>query len=74
MQSVYYVALDIHKETTRHCVKDVSGSLHAEGSIHATHPDLDPWKKTLPQPGQRPWKPRFSPAGSTIIPGHTLLH
>jgi transposase len=50
MQSMYYVGLDVHKKTISYCVKDVSGSVHAEGSIHATRPDLDRWMKTLPQP------------------------
>ena len=50
MQSMYYIGLDVHKKTISYCVKDVSGSVHAEGSIHATRPDLDRWMKALPQP------------------------
>jgi hypothetical protein len=68
MQSMYYVGLDVHKKTISYCVTGVSGSVHAEGSVHATRSDLDRWMKILPQP----WKPRFSPAGSTIILSHTL--
>jgi transposase len=50
MQSMYYVGLDVHKKTISYCVKNVSGSVHAEGSLHATRSDLDRWMKTLPQP------------------------
>jgi len=47
---MYYVGLDVHKKAISYCVKDVSGSVHAEGSLHATRSDLDRWMKTLPQP------------------------
>jgi transposase len=50
MQSMYYVGLDVHKKTISYCVKDVSGNIQAEGSLHATRSDLDRWMKTLPQP------------------------
>ena len=50
MQSMYYVGLDVHEKTISYCVKDASGSIHAEGSIHAARPDLNHWLKTLPQP------------------------
>ena len=43
MQSMYYIGLDVHKKTISYCVKDVSGSVHAEGSLHATRSDLDRW-------------------------------
>ncbi len=50
MQSMYYVGLDVHKKTISYCVKDVSGNIQGEGSLHATRSDLDRWMKTLPQP------------------------
>lgn len=40
MQSMYYVGLDVHKKTIGHCVKDVSGHIHLEGTIPAT--PIDP--------------------------------
>ena len=49
MQSMYYVGLDVHKKTISYCVKDVSGNIQGEGSLHATRSDLDRWMKTLPQ-------------------------
>ena len=50
MQSMYYIGLDVHKRTISYCVKDGSGTIHAEGTIPATRFDLDRWMKTLPQP------------------------
>ena len=50
MQSMYYIGLDVHKRTISYCVKDGSGTIHAEGTIPATRFDLDRWMRTLPQP------------------------
>ncbi len=50
MQTMYYIGLDVHKRTISYCVKDGSGTIHAEGTIAATRFDLDRWMKTLPQP------------------------
>ncbi|HVH70881.1 MAG TPA: transposase, partial [Candidatus Dormibacteraeota bacterium] len=50
MQSMYYIGLDVHKKKISYCVKDGSGTVHAEGAIPATRWDLDRWMKTLPQP------------------------
>jgi hypothetical protein len=50
MQTMYYIGLDVHKRTISYCVKDGSGTIHAEGAIPATRFDLDRWMKTLPQP------------------------
>src|SRR5512137_771003 len=50
MQTMYYIGLDVHKRTISYCVKDGSGTIHAEGTIPATRLDLDHWMKTLPQP------------------------
>ena len=33
MQSMYYIGLDVHKRTISYCVKDGSGTIHAEGTI-----------------------------------------
>jgi hypothetical protein len=33
-----------------YCVKDRGGKVYSEGSLTATHLDLDVWVKTLPQP------------------------
>jgi transposase len=50
MQTMYYIGLDVHKRTISYCVKDGSGTIHAEGTIPATRFDLDRWMRTLPQP------------------------
>src|SRR5690348_5984692 len=50
MQTMYYIGLDVHKRTISYCVKDGSGTIHAEGTIPATRLDLNLWMKTLPQP------------------------
>jgi hypothetical protein len=50
MQTMYYIGLDVHKRTISYCVKDGSGTIHAEGTIAATRFDLDGWMKTSPQP------------------------
>src|SRR6202165_2737602 len=50
MQTMYYIGLDVHKRTISYCVKDGSGTIHAEGTIPATRFDLDRWMKTLSQP------------------------
>ena len=50
MQTMYYIGLDVHKRTISYCVKDGSGTIHAEGAVSATRFDLDRWMKTLPQP------------------------
>jgi transposase len=50
MQTMYYIGLDVHKRTISYCLKDGSGTIHAEGTIPATRFDLDRWLKTLPQP------------------------
>jgi transposase len=47
---MYYIGLDVHKRTISYCVKDGSGTIHAEGTIPATRLDLNLWMKTLPQP------------------------
>ena len=50
MQPMYYIGLDVHKRTISYCVKDVSGTIHAEGTLPATRFYLDQWMRTLPQP------------------------
>jgi len=50
MQPMYYIGLDLHKRTISCCVKDVSGTIHAEGTIPAIRFHLDQWMNTLPQP------------------------
>jgi len=47
---MYYIGLDVHKRTISYCVKDISGKIHAAGSISATRLDLDRWLRSLPQP------------------------
>ena len=47
---MYYIGLDVHKKTISYCVKEVSGQIHAEGTLQATRAELDSWMKTLPQP------------------------
>jgi transposase len=50
MRPMYYIGLDVHKRTIRYCVKDGSGTIHAEGTLPAIRLDPDRWMKTLPQP------------------------
>jgi hypothetical protein len=50
MEPMYYIGLDVHKQKTSYCVKDLGGKVCAEGSIPATRFDLDHWMKTLPLP------------------------
>ncbi len=47
---MYYIGLDVHKETISFCLKDAAGHVHQEGKIGATRRKLDAWVKTLPQP------------------------
>ena len=49
MQPRYSIGLDVHKQKISYGVKDSSGKIYAEGSIPATHFDLDRWLKALPQ-------------------------
>ena len=50
MQTMYYIGVDVHKRTISSCVKDGSGTIHAEGTNRDTRFDLDHWLRTLPQP------------------------
>jgi len=47
---MYYIGLDVHKKKISYCVKDGSGTVHAEGTVPATRLELDLWMKRLPQP------------------------
>lgn len=47
---MYYIGLDVHKKTVSYCVKDVAGTVQAQGSVAATRAALDAWMDTLPQP------------------------
>jgi hypothetical protein len=49
MEPRYYIGLDVHKQKISYCVKDRSGQLDSEGSLPATHFDLDCWMKMRPQ-------------------------
>ena len=40
MKPMYYIGLDVHKRTISYCVKDSSGTIHAEGTIPATRFEL----------------------------------
>jgi hypothetical protein len=60
---MYYIGLDVHKRTLSYCVKDGSGTIHAEGTIPATRFELDRWMKTLPQPWTAAMKSQCSPVG-----------
>ena len=50
MEPMYYIGLDVHKQKISYCVKDSSGTIHAQGTIPATRFYLDQWMNTLPQP------------------------
>jgi len=43
MQTMYYIGVDVHKRTIGYCVKDGSGTIHAEGTNRDTRFDLDHW-------------------------------
>jgi hypothetical protein len=45
MQTMYYIGLDVHKRTISYCVKDGSGTIHAEGT-HALSGDFVTQKRT----------------------------
>jgi len=47
---MYYIGLDVHKKTISYCIKDVSGKIHAEGTIDAVRLAINDWLGTLPQP------------------------
>jgi len=47
---MYYIGLDVHKETISYCVKDATGHVRREGKIGSTRRELDAWIQTLPQP------------------------
>jgi len=42
---MYYIGLDVHKQTISYCVKDASGQVHQEGKIGATRRELNGWMK-----------------------------
>jgi len=48
--SMYYIGLDVHKETISYCVKDAAGRVQQEGKVGSTRGELDDWMKGLPQP------------------------
>jgi hypothetical protein len=68
---MYYIGLDVHKETISYCVKDAAGCVHGEGRIGSTRRELDAWVRTLPQP-------RMMAMEATIFTGwiydHLLPH
>jgi transposase len=49
MQSMYFIGLDVHKRMISYCVKDGSGTIHAEGTIPAARFELDRWTGTSMQ-------------------------
>jgi len=55
---MYYVGLNVHKNTIGYCVKDVRGSIQSESSLSAARSDLDRWLKAFPSGGRRQWKPQ----------------
>jgi transposase len=50
MDIMYYIGLDVHKETISFCVKDASGQVHQAGKTGPTRRELDHWIETPPQP------------------------
>ena len=68
MQPMYYIGLDVHKKTISYCVKDGSGQIHAEGTDSRHTFGSGPLDENpAAAVDARRWKPRCSPAGSTII-------
>jgi hypothetical protein len=49
MEPMYYIGLDVHTEDQL-LREGQGGKVYSEGSLTATHLDLDVWVKTLPQP------------------------
>ena len=47
---MYFIGLDVHKETISYCVKDAAGRVYQEGKIGSTRRELDAWIRTMPQP------------------------
>lgn len=47
---LYFVGLDVHKQTIAFCVKTADGRIVREGSVAARRAALDEWIKTLPKP------------------------
>jgi hypothetical protein len=66
MQPMYYIGLDVHKRKISYCVKDSSGKLHSEGSIPATHFDLDRWMKTHQELAKGPAHPFYDRANELL--------
>src|ERR1035437_2119610 len=48
--NMYYIGLDLHKQTISYCVKEANGRIVAEGSILATRAALDSFIDQLPKP------------------------
>jgi len=44
-----YIGFDVHKKTISYCVKKMDGTLHEEGVIEATRPELRSWVERRPR-------------------------
>ena len=50
---MYYIGLDVHKQTISYCVKDAAGCVHQEGKIGASYSvccwagELFPWVSSI---------------------------
>lgn len=66
MQPMYYIGLDVHTRKISYCVKDSGGKLHSEGSIPATHFDLDRWMKTHQELAKGPAHPFYDRANELL--------
>jgi transposase len=50
MESIHYIGLDVHKKTIAYCIKDITGKLIRQGTIHAERVALRQWLTELPGP------------------------
>jgi hypothetical protein len=63
MEPRYYVRLDVRKRKITDCLKSRRSSIHAEGSLTATHFDLDLRLKSVPKPWTAPHAAQLSLEG-----------
>jgi transposase len=47
---LYFVGLDVHKQTIAYCIKMADGKIVGEGTIKSRREDLDAWMKTVAGP------------------------
>jgi transposase len=48
-ETMYFIALDVHKKTISYCVRDAAGGVHQESKIGSSRRELDGWIRTVAQ-------------------------